>query len=100
MIVYILQSARTGRYYIGSTENLERRLWEHNQPERNPSRWTRGSGPWELLFSAELGSATEALRAEKLIKRMKSRKFVEKLVRRERKLGALGAGSKRPRQRG
>ncbi len=30
--VYILQSETSGRYYIGHTDNLARRLTEHNDP--------------------------------------------------------------------
>ncbi|HUW24823.1 MAG TPA: GIY-YIG nuclease family protein [Patescibacteria group bacterium] len=28
--VYILRSTKTGKFYTGSTNNLERRLTEHN----------------------------------------------------------------------
>src|SRR3972149_9538418 len=89
MFVYILRSQRTGRYYVGSTQDLSRRLAEHNQPEENPSRWTRGGAPWKLVFSEDFLRATQAVRAEKFIKRMKSRDFIEKLVRGERTLEAF-----------
>ena len=89
MFVYILRSQRTGRYYVGSTQDLSRRLAEHNQPEENPSRWTRGGAPWKLVFSEDFLGAAQAVRAEKFIKRMKSRDFIEKLVRGERTLEAF-----------
>jgi putative endonuclease len=80
MFVYVLESLSTGRYYVGSTSDLAHRLEEHNTPELNPCRWTRSRGPWKLVFSKEFNSATEALRAEKFVKRMKSRAYIEKLV--------------------
>src|SRR5216684_5991134 len=43
--VYILQSETTGRFYIGSTDDLERRLAEHL---RGHSPATRGRGPGNL----------------------------------------------------
>lgn len=86
MFVYILESLSTRRYYVGSTSDLENRLEEHNAPERNPSRWTRSRGPWKLVFSKEFGSTADALRAEKFIKRMKSRAYIEKLMTGERSL--------------
>jgi len=86
MFVYVLESLRTGRYYVGSTSDLAKRLGEHNTPESNPSRWTRNRGPWKLVFSKEFSSATEAFRAEKFVKRMKSRAYIEKLVSGERTL--------------
>jgi len=89
MFVYILESLSTGRYYVGSTTDLAHRLEEHNAPESNPSRWTRSRGPWRLLFSKEFSTSTEALCAEKFIKRMKSRGYIEKLVTGERTLDRI-----------
>ncbi|HKM89393.1 MAG TPA: GIY-YIG nuclease family protein [Candidatus Acidoferrales bacterium] len=86
MFVYVLESLSTGRYYVGSTSDLMHRLEEHNAPETNPSRWTRSRGPWKLVFSKEFGSAAESLRAERFVKRMKSRAYIEKLVAGERSL--------------
>ncbi len=86
--VYILQSLGTGRYYVGVTRELAQRLAQHRDPANNPSRWTRGGGPWKLVFSRE-PTIRQALRAEKFIKRMKSKSFIEKLVSGERKLGAF-----------
>lgn len=86
-MLYILQSLRTGSFYVGATENLSVRLEQHNAPGKNPSRWTRTGGPWKLVFSQEFGTSADTLRAERFIKRMKSRKFIEKLIRGEHKLG-------------
>ncbi len=87
--VYILRSLGTGRYYVGVTRELAQRLAQHRDPANNPSRWTRGGGPWKLVFSMEFSTVRQALRAEKFIKRMKSKSFIEKLVSGERKLGAF-----------
>jgi putative endonuclease len=80
MYVYILRSLNTGRFYIGTTDDLASRLAQHNSPATNPSRWTRGGAPWDLLFHKEYPSKGCALRAERYLKKMKSRKFLEKLV--------------------
>jgi len=80
MYLYILKSESTGRYYVGITVALPTRVAQHNSPQSNPSRWTRGGGSWRLVFRREFGTAAEALRAERYIKRMKSRAFVEKLI--------------------
>src|SRR5713101_3826506 len=83
--VYILQSLGTGRYYVGVTRELAQRLAQHRDPANNPCRWTRGGGPWKRVFSMEFSTIRQALRAEKFIKRMKSKSFIEKLVSGERK---------------
>jgi putative endonuclease len=80
MFLYILQSERSGRYYVGASDELERRIEQHNNPQNNPSRWTRGGGPWKLVFAQEFSSSGKAQRAEKFVKRMKSRAFIEKIA--------------------
>jgi putative endonuclease len=50
--VYVLHSASYGLYYKGFTQDVERRLSEHN---RDKSRYTSGKGPWELLILEVFG---------------------------------------------
>jgi putative endonuclease len=77
-LLYILQSERTGRFYIGSTENLARRLEEHR---RGQTASTRGCGPWKLVYQEEFESLLAAHRRELEIKRWKSSKMIEALIR-------------------
>ena len=62
--VYILRCA-DGTYYVGSTTDLERRLWEHN--ERLGSAYTRRPGrrPVTLLWSHEYANIADAFAFEK-----------------------------------
>ncbi|GAB4335845.1 MAG: GIY-YIG nuclease family protein [Desulfobulbaceae bacterium] len=79
--VYILQSATTGRYYIGHTDDLARRVMQHNDPEYEGSKTTkRFSGPWQLVYSEECASRSSAMEREKTIKSWKSRKMIAQLV--------------------
>ena len=87
MTLYILRSKKTRQFYVGSTEDLEFRLEEHNQPEKNRSRWTRARGPWELAFSRRFPTVSAARRAERFVKAMKSREFIAKLISGEYNLG-------------
>ena len=75
--VYIIQSQTTGRYYIGSTENVESRLARHNQGR---SKYTRAQRPWILVYTQLFETRTEALKREKEIKERKSRKYIDRLV--------------------
>jgi predicted GIY-YIG superfamily endonuclease len=45
--LYILESLTTGRFYVGSTSDLDRRMEEH---ARGHSPSTRGRGPWKLAY--------------------------------------------------
>jgi len=89
MTVYILRSESTQMFYVGASEETAVRLLQHNEIVPNPSRWTRGRGPWRLVYTRRFDSKREALQAERFIKRMKSRAFIEKLVSREYDLGEI-----------
>jgi len=75
--VYILRSEKSGRYYVGSTNDLDRRLMEHNSGH-TPS--TRGKGPWVLAYSEEANSEVDARQREREIKVWNSRILIEKLL--------------------
>ena len=77
--LYILQSQRTGNFYVGSTNDLPRRLAEH---ARDPTPSTRRRGPWQLVYKEEWSSLSEARRRERQIKSWKSRKAIAELLRR------------------
>ena len=55
--VYVLYSPSYGLYYKGFTQDVERRLIEHNS---NKSRYTSGKGPWELLILEVFETKREA----------------------------------------
>ena len=77
--VYILFSSKSGKYYIGSTDNLESRLKHHNAGA-TPS--TKSGAPhWELKYSEPLADRTSALKREIEIKRKKSKRYIEWLIR-------------------
>ncbi|MFZ0612734.1 MAG: GIY-YIG nuclease family protein [Desulfobacterales bacterium] len=51
---YILQSHTAGRYYRGQTDDIEKRLIQHNDPENTFTRTTsRLKGPWRLIHKIE-----------------------------------------------
>ena len=63
--VYVLQNA-FGRHYIGLSDDVSRRLREHNA---GISRWTRARGPWTLVWSSDAISLSEARKLENKLKR-------------------------------
>ncbi|MEE9130359.1 MAG: GIY-YIG nuclease family protein [Phycisphaerales bacterium] len=70
---YILENA-AGKFYIGSTDDLDRHVVEHNDPDRPRSKYTVKHGPWKLVWSESHRTRAEAMAREKQIKRMKSSK--------------------------
>ena len=71
--IYILRG-NSGKYYIGSTDNLARRLNQHNNGH-TPSTVKLGL-PVELIVSKEISSLSEARILEKNLKKWKSCKKV------------------------
>jgi putative endonuclease len=63
--VYILQNGE-GRFYIGLTDDIARRLKQHNSGE---SRWTKGRGPWRVVWESEELSLSDARKLENRLKR-------------------------------
>jgi putative endonuclease len=63
--VYLLRCA-DGSYYAGHTDNLEGRLWQHEQGLG--CDWTRRRLPVALVWCGEAGTREEALAFERRIK--------------------------------
>ncbi|HRN25422.1 MAG TPA: GIY-YIG nuclease family protein [Ignavibacteriaceae bacterium] len=78
--LYILRSLNFERYYVGISENVERRLKFHNTIEKG---FTSRYRPWEVVFKQEFSGKEAAMKAEKKVKGWKSRKMIEKLIIRE-----------------
>ena len=78
--VYILRSETTGRYYCGQTDNVEKRLQQHNDPQNTFTQTTtRFTGPWRLVYRTNCQSRTEAIRLERRIKKRGIGRFLSDL---------------------
>ena len=60
--------------YIGQTSDLNERLTRHNTGN---SRFTKGKGPWKMIFSIKLESRSEAILLEQKLKGFKILKWIE-----------------------
>ena len=74
---YILFSDKLNKYYIGACTDIERRLYEHNIGH---SKFTSLGIPWIVKFKKEFDTLLEAKQYESMIKKKKSRKFIESLI--------------------
>ncbi len=75
--VYILRSQKTGRHYIGSTQNLKLRLQQHNE---NKTRSIRQQGPFKVIYKEECNTLSEARIRELQIKSYKGGEAFKKLI--------------------
>jgi len=68
--VYVLKSNKNGRFYTGSTNDINRRLVQHNQGR---SKYTRTGKPFVLLRTEEYKTRSEAMNREIYLKTGKGR---------------------------
>ena len=79
--VYILFSERANLYYVGNTDlDPQVRLAQHNEGV-HPRAATKRGIPWKIVLVMECDSRLQARRIETHIKRMKSRTYIENLLR-------------------
>ena len=76
--VYIIYSNKIDQYYIGQTENIENRLYRHNN---NGSKSTKKANDWVLIYTEEFPTRVLAVNREAEIKKKKSRVYIENLIR-------------------
>ena len=76
--IYIIQSEKNGKYYTGSSQDPIERLQQHNW-SRTPS--TKTGIPWNLVYTEEFNTRSDAIKREYDIKKKKSRKYIEYLIR-------------------
>ena len=77
--LYILYSDNSDKYYIGYTNDYERRFHEHNHSDR--TTFTSKHRPWILKAVFACGEIeSEAIHLERFIKKQKSRKLLERLI--------------------
>ena len=79
-LVYILHSKTLDRFYIGFTTNLNQRMEFHLNPEE-ARKFTSKAKDWELFFKIDCETKNQALAIEHHIKKMKSKIYIENLVR-------------------
>ena len=75
--LYILYSASLDQYYIGHTQNIDDRLFRHNN---SGSKSTKKANDWTVVYTETFDLRSEACSRELEIKKKKSRKYLQHLI--------------------
>ena len=76
---YVLENP-AGRFYVGSTDDLRRRVAEHSDPGRPKSKYTAKHGPWVLVWAESHRTRADAVRRERQIKSRKSAAWIRRYL--------------------
>ncbi len=77
--VYVLKSEKTNSLYKGQTENLEKRLKEHNNGK---VKFTKAFISWEVIYYEVVTTREEAVSREKYLKSGVDRQFLNEIIER------------------
>lgn len=75
--VYVLQSETSGKYYVGMTDDVNRRLVEHNSGKTTSTRKCR---PWKVVHTESFDDRQSAWKRERQIKSYKGGEAFKRLV--------------------
>lgn len=74
---YVLQSSKDGSLYKGFTNNLERRITQHN---KGGCRSTSNKRPFKLVYFEEISSRIKAREREKYFKSGTGREQLKEII--------------------
>ncbi len=74
---YILYSEKLDKYYVGSSFDKDERLKRHNH---SAEKFTSTGIPWVIVYFEEFTELKDARKREREIKKMKSRKYILRLI--------------------
>ena len=77
--VYVLKSLSSGHLYTGQTSDIETRFATH-QDQDGEARYTKGRGPWELVYTQTCETRSEAMRQERFLKSGQGREWLKKYL--------------------
>jgi len=78
--VYVLLNPQ-GKIYIGQTQNLAKRLTEHNDPNCLSTLHTkRHPGPWRLVHTETFSARADAMAREKTLKSGQGRQWIRDVL--------------------
>lgn len=77
--VYAIYNQKHGKFYIGQTFDIEKRLADHNNKVLK-GYTSRFDGNWMLIYKEETPSRQEALKREKQLKSFRGREFIKQYI--------------------
>ena len=77
--VYVIRSVKDKRWYTGFTEDLRKHLSQHNS---NLAGWTKGRGPFELIYYEACKNKQDARSRELFLKSGMGKRYLRNRLKR------------------
>lgn len=74
--IYVLKSKVAKKSYVGHTDNIERRINEHNSGR---NIYTSRYIPWEVVYNEDYKTKEEAIKREKFFKTTRGRRALKRI---------------------
>lgn len=74
---YVIYSPETGTFFYGYFEDIEKVLEMHNS---GMIPFTRGKGPWVLMYSESFDTRVRAIRQSGFYRTVKGQRFLKKML--------------------
>jgi putative endonuclease len=75
--IYILWCSSDKTRYVGQTDDLTRRMRQHNSGQVD---YTKSRRPLKLIYTEQFDSRIEAVQREKFLKSRSGRRFLEQML--------------------
>lgn len=85
--VYVIRSKKDSKWYTGSTNNLRKRFNQHN---KGKSTWTKGRGPFEIIYYEACLNEEDARSREKYLKSGMGKRYLKNRLKRFLSLTGFG----------
>lgn len=78
--IYVIRSIKDKRFYTGCTTDLRKRFQEHD--ENKFKSWTKGRGPFEMLYYEMCKNKEDAYQREKYLKTGMGKRYIKNRIKR------------------
>ena len=75
--IYVIISEKTGRRYVGMSNDPEKRLLQHNA---GYTKSTKAYRPWAIVYTESFETLEEAVSREKYLKSGIGREFLDRIL--------------------
>ena len=76
---YIIKSQKSNKWYTGNTNDLRKRFKQHKEGK---STWTKGRGPWDLIYYEACLNEEDARSREEYLKTGIGKRYLKNRLKR------------------